>query len=135
MLQYIRLLIINAISNILAIKHLKALSLQITYSVATGSGHPDHQGQSGHILPGSTGSDPLYKISGSDRIWCRITCVIIMTSRGDDVLNHVSISCQYISKRIIVDGVEAPRKITRQLYGLTWLVQQQSWQSLRSQTI
>ena len=32
-------------------------------SVATGSGHPDHPG---HILPGSTGSDPLYKISESD---------------------------------------------------------------------
>ena len=31
--------------------------------VETGSGHP---GQPGHILSGSSGSDPLYKISGSD---------------------------------------------------------------------
>ena len=35
-------------------------------SVVTGSGHPDHLGQPGHILPGSMGSDPLYKVSGSD---------------------------------------------------------------------
>ena len=34
--------------------------------VKTGSGHPGHPGQPGHVLPGSTGSDPLYKISGSD---------------------------------------------------------------------
>ena len=38
----------------------------ITTNVATGSGHPDHLGQPGHILPRSTESDPLYKISGSD---------------------------------------------------------------------
>ena len=35
-------------------------------SVVTGLGHPDHPGQLGHILPGSTRSDPLYKISGCD---------------------------------------------------------------------
>ena len=35
-------------------------------SVETGSGHPGHPGQPGHVLSGSTGSDPLYKISGSD---------------------------------------------------------------------
>ena len=40
--------------------------LAVNNSVATGSGHPDHPGQPGHILPGSTGSDALYKISGSD---------------------------------------------------------------------
>ena len=33
-----------------------------------------------------------------------------MTSHGDDVSDDVSISCQYISKRVIVDGMEAPRK-------------------------
>ena len=42
------------------------LWLDLHSSVATGSGHPDHPGQPDHILPGSTGSDPLYKISGSD---------------------------------------------------------------------
>ena len=31
--------------------------------VETGSGHPGHPG---HILSGSSGSDPLYKLSGSD---------------------------------------------------------------------
>ena len=31
--------------------------------VETGSGHP---GQPGHVLSGSSGSDPVYKISGSD---------------------------------------------------------------------
>ena len=31
--------------------------------VETGSGHP---GQLGHVLSGSSGSDPIYKISGSD---------------------------------------------------------------------
>ena len=31
--------------------------------VETGLGHP---GQPGHILSGSSGSDPVYKISGSD---------------------------------------------------------------------
>ena len=41
-------------------------TVAIYISIATGSGHPDHQGQPGHILHGSTGSDPLYKISGSD---------------------------------------------------------------------
>ena len=33
------------------------------YRVETGSGHPGHPG---HIFSGSSGSDPLYKISGSD---------------------------------------------------------------------
>ena len=39
--------------------------------VETGSGHPGHPG---HILSGSSGSDPLYKLSGSD---------------PDPTLNHV----------------------------------------------
>ena len=34
--------------------------------VETGSGHPGHPGQPGHVLSGSSGSDPVYKISGSD---------------------------------------------------------------------
>ena len=38
--------------------------------------------------------------------------MLIMTSRDDNVLDDVSISCQYILKRVIVDGVEAPRKVT-----------------------
>ena len=33
--------------------------------------------------------------------------------RGDGVLDGVSISCQYISKRVIVDGAEAPRKVNK----------------------
>ena len=32
-------------------------------SVETGSGHP------GHIFSGSSGSDPVYKLSGSDPDW------------------------------------------------------------------
>ena len=54
---------------------------------------------------GSSGS------TGSDPIWHRITCVIIITSCGDDIFDDMSISCQYISKRVIVDGVEASRKL------------------------
>ena len=42
------------------------LNIVVKVSVATGSGHPDHPGHPGHILPGSTGSDLLYKIPGSD---------------------------------------------------------------------
>ena len=32
-----------------------------------------------------------------------------MMSRGDDVLDNVSMPRQYIPKRIIVDGVETPK--------------------------
>ena len=42
--------------------------------VETGSGHPGYPGQPGHVLSRSSGSDPLYKISGCD---------------PDSVLNHV----------------------------------------------
>ena len=38
----------------------------VCYRVETGSGHPGNPGHPGHILSGSSGSDPLYKISGSD---------------------------------------------------------------------
>ena len=65
-------------------------------------------GSTGSHFSGSTGSDPLYKISRSDP-----DLVMIMMSRGDDVLDDVSISYQYISKRVIVDGMETPRKVTR----------------------
>ena len=34
--------------------------------VETGSGHPGYPGQLGHVLSRSSGSDPVYKISGSD---------------------------------------------------------------------
>ena len=34
--------------------------------VETGSGHPNYLGQLGMILCGSSGSDPVNKISGSD---------------------------------------------------------------------
>ena len=80
----------------------------------------------GHDQPGLT---RFIKYPGLTQIWHRITCVIIMTLRGDDVLDDVSISCQHILKRVIFDGVEAPRKVTRQLYGFKWLVQQQPWLS------
>ena len=42
-----------------------------------------------------------------------------MTSHSDDVLDDVSISCQYISNRVIVNGLEAPRKVTR--YVALWV--------------
>ena len=42
---------------------LKYFAGMIISRVETGSGHPGHPG---HVLPGSTGSDLLYKISGSD---------------------------------------------------------------------
>ena len=38
----------------------------ISIRVETGSGHPGYRGQQGHILSGSSGSDPVYKISGCD---------------------------------------------------------------------
>ena len=41
-------------------------------SVVTGSGLPGHPG---HFLSGSSGSDPLRNLSGSDPDW--ITCEII----------------------------------------------------------
>ena len=50
---------------------------------------------------GQPGLTCFIKYPGLTWIWHRIMCVIIMTSHGDDVLNNVSISCQYISKRII----------------------------------
>ena len=78
--------------------------IAIYVSIATGSGHLDHPGQ-----PGLT---HLIKYLGLTRIWNRITCVILMMSHGDDVLNHVSILHQYILKTVIVDSVEAPRKVT-----------------------
>ena len=34
--------------------------------VETGLGHPDYPGQPGHVLSGSSGSDTVYEISGSD---------------------------------------------------------------------
>ena len=43
--------------------------------VETESGHPGHPGQPDHILSGSSGSDLLYKISGSDPVLHCITCV------------------------------------------------------------
>ena len=54
-----------------------------------------------------------------------------MMSRGDDVLDDVSISCQYILKRVIVDGVEAPRNSSMGSIGSYG----NSIGSLRSQTI
>ena len=39
------------------------------YSVETRSGHPGNPGQPGHIFSGSSGSDPVYKLSGSDLDW------------------------------------------------------------------
>ena len=36
------------------------------YRVETGSGYPGYAGQLGHVLSGSSGSDQVYKISGSD---------------------------------------------------------------------
>ena len=36
--------------------------------------------------------------------------MLIMKSCDDNVLDDVSISCQYILKRVIVDGMEAQEK-------------------------
>ena len=64
------------------------------------------------FCPSQPGLTRFIKYLGLTWIWHRITCVMIMTSRGDDVLDDVSISCQYILKSVIVDGVEVPRKVT-----------------------
>ena len=40
--------------------------LNLYIRVETGSGYPGHLGQPCHVLSGSSGSDPVYKISGSD---------------------------------------------------------------------
>ena len=64
------------------------------------------------FCPGQLGLTRFIKYPGLTLIWHRITC-IRKTSHGDNVLDDVSISCQYISKRVIVDGMEAPRKVTR----------------------
>jgi len=42
------------------------LMIAVGSSIATGSGHPGYLGHLGHFFYGSSGSDPLYKISGSD---------------------------------------------------------------------
>ena len=34
--------------------------------VETGSGHPGYSGQPGHVLPGSSRPNPVYKIPGYD---------------------------------------------------------------------
>ena len=41
-------------------------SHNIIISVVSGSGHPEYLGHLGRILSGSSGSHPLYWISGSD---------------------------------------------------------------------
>ena len=88
------------------------------------------------FCPGQPGLTRFIKYSGLTRIWNRITCVIIMTSHCDDVLDDVSISCQYILKRVIVDGVEAPRKVTRDSsMGSSGLYGNSLGSLLRSQTI
>ena len=38
----------------------------MNYRVETGSGHLGYPGQPGHVLSGSSGSYPIYKISRSD---------------------------------------------------------------------
>ena len=58
---------VSNISGAIDIELCKSISANdVDTSVATGSGHPDHPGQPGHNLPRSTGSDPLYTISGFD---------------------------------------------------------------------
>ena len=60
---FFNLLILNWYLELFAVLFIKCV---FCTSIATGSGHPDYPGQPDHILPGSTGSDPLYKISKSD---------------------------------------------------------------------
>ena len=40
----------------------------VSIRVKSGSGHQDYPDQSGHVLSGSSGSDPVYKISESDQL-------------------------------------------------------------------
>ena len=48
-------------------KYMQYLSISLVHvSVETGSGHPGHPG---HIFSGSSGSDPVYNLSGSDPDW------------------------------------------------------------------
>ena len=42
------------------------LVVHVCIRVETGLGHLGHSGHLGHILSGSSGSDLLYKLSGSD---------------------------------------------------------------------
>ena len=52
------------------ITHSTITQSTITHSsVETGSGHPGHPGHPGHIFSGSSGSDPVYNLSGSDPDW------------------------------------------------------------------
>ena len=51
----------------------------VSISVETGSGHP---GQPGHIFSGSSGSDPVYKLSGSDPDWITWETKLIVWRRG-----------------------------------------------------
>ena len=52
--------------NINTYMHIITMQLAIQASVETGSGHPGHPG---HIFSGSSGSDPVYNLSGSDPDW------------------------------------------------------------------
>ena len=53
-------------------------SVAVPTRVETGSGHPGYLGQPGHVLPGSSGSDLVYKYPGLIRILHWITCVKVM---------------------------------------------------------
>ena len=53
-------------------------SVAVPTRVETGLGHPGYLGQMGHILPGSSGSDLVYKYLGLTCILHWITCVKVM---------------------------------------------------------
>ena len=73
------------------------LCVCVCVRVETGSGHP------GHVFAGSSGSDPLYKISGSDPDSAR---AILMVSGGDELSmpegDDITISPQDISRRVTI---------------------------------
>ena len=53
-------------------------SVAVPTRVETGSGHPGYLGQPRHVLPGSSGSDLVYKYPGLIRILHWIMCVKVM---------------------------------------------------------
>ena len=66
-------------------------------------GHLDHPGQLGHILSESSGSDSLYKMSGSDQDFYIVSRVLLMAFGPGDNGSVFPNSAKYVLN-LVIDG-------------------------------